>query len=251
MALQEEFESQGNFLFKYRSFLPISILVLGLWVFYVTGKGTNYEPTYYLGLSIEMIALLVGILGLLIRIYTVGFTPKNTSGRNTTEGQLADVLNTSGIYSIVRHPLYVGNFFMWLAIAILTVNFWFVVCFVFFYWVYYEKIMYAEEQFLRRKFGDTYLKWAENTPAFVPKFQLPKKAALTFSWKKILKKEKNGVFALFLLIFLFNSLGKYLSTGEINLSYDWMTLGTLISGGVYIIIKVLRDYTSILNEEGR
>ena len=41
-------------------------------------------------------------------LYCWAYT-KNTSGRNTHD-QVADSLNTSGIYSIVRHPLYVGNF---------------------------------------------------------------------------------------------------------------------------------------------
>ena len=67
----------------------------------------------------------MSFFGLGIRVFTVGFTPKNTSGRNTAE-QIADVLNTSGIYSMVRHPLYVGNFFMWLGIGLLTQNPYFV-----------------------------------------------------------------------------------------------------------------------------
>ena len=63
-------------------------------------------------LTEEMIFLAVSLLGEAIRIITVGHAPRNTSGRNTTEGQVADVINTSGIYSIIRHPLYVGNFLL-------------------------------------------------------------------------------------------------------------------------------------------
>ena len=37
MALKEEMESQGNYLFKYRSYLPIILLIIGLFV-YVLGK---------------------------------------------------------------------------------------------------------------------------------------------------------------------------------------------------------------------
>jgi len=83
-------------------------------------------------------------LGLFIRAYAVGHTPANTSGRNTKE-QLADELNTTGIYSMVRHPLYLGNFFMWLGAAVLTKNGWFIVAFILLYWIYYERIMFAEE----------------------------------------------------------------------------------------------------------
>lgn len=38
MPLQEEFESQGNFLFKYRSHFPNIILIGGIIVFYFTLK---------------------------------------------------------------------------------------------------------------------------------------------------------------------------------------------------------------------
>jgi protein-S-isoprenylcysteine O-methyltransferase Ste14 len=169
MALQEEFENQGNWLFKYRGHLPLVWLVAG-WALYLWNAWTTeghsgcclIPHNYY-----ETGCLCVSLLGLAVRIFTVGHTARNTSGRNTA-GQLADSLNTSGIYSMVRHPLYLGNYFMWAGIALLTRDFWFVVAFSLSYWVYYERIMFAEEQFLRKKFGDVYLRWADKTPAFVP-----------------------------------------------------------------------------------
>jgi len=200
MALQEEMEKQGNFLFKYRSWLPLLILLVGSLVYLSAVHQGKIDYNSDLTRAYQLAALAVCLLGLLIRIYSVGHTPKNTSGRNT-KGQLAEELNSTGIYSLVRHPLYVGNFFMWLGIGVLTQNTWFVVAFIFIYWVYYERIMFAEEQFLRKKFGDSYLEWAENTPAFIPNFKNFRRPALSFSWKKVLKKEKNGVFAVFLLSF--------------------------------------------------
>ncbi|WP_292010435.1 isoprenylcysteine carboxylmethyltransferase family protein [Chryseobacterium sp.] len=132
MALKEELERQGNWLFKYRSFLPLSILMLGVLVLIQTSlKNSDSVCTKYY----EVLCLLVSTIGLVIRIYTVGYTPKNTSGRNTSEGQVAETLNTSGIYSIVRHPLYLGNFFMWLGPAMFTENIWFIISFVLFYWI--------------------------------------------------------------------------------------------------------------------
>ena len=156
MALQEEFEKQGLWLFTYRSILPLIILVIGTILYLRTEiypetfvlEETPYEIYY------ETICLLVSLFGLVIRIYTVGHSAKNTSGRNT-EQQVADSINTTGIYSAVRHPLYLGNFFMWLGPAMLTGNFWFIIAFGLFYWVYYERIMFAEEQFLRKKFGNS------------------------------------------------------------------------------------------------
>ena len=210
MALQEEFESQGNYLFKHRGTFPIFILTAGFLVFLqpiIISERFWWTDTIQ-GKIYAYICLLIALAGLVIRCYAVGHTPANTSGRNT-EGQLADRLNTSGIYSTVRHALYLGNFFMWLGPAMLTANLWFTVAFIFIYWVYYERIMFAEEQFLRKKFGEVYINWAAKTPAFIPSFKNFIKPELPFSWKKILKKEKNGLVAVFLIFLLFYSVGCY------------------------------------------
>jgi len=192
MALQEELKTQGDFLFKNRSYLPLIILVIGLSVFihseYQNKIIDNRIPELF-----NYIWLSISLFGLYIRVVTVAHTPKNTSGRNTKEGQIAEQLNTTGIYSIVRHLLYLGNFFMWLGVAMLTNNTWFVIAFILLYAFYYERIMYAEESFLIQKFGDTYLDWAKNTPAFIPSFKYYQKAKYPFSIKKALKKEKNGL----------------------------------------------------------
>ncbi|MEI3590430.1 MAG: hypothetical protein V8Q44_05920 [Alistipes ihumii] len=65
--------------------------------------------------------LLVSLFGLAIRIRTAGHTPDRTSGRNTAEGQVADEPNTTGIYSMMRNPLYVGDLFKWPGIALLSI----------------------------------------------------------------------------------------------------------------------------------
>lgn len=251
MALQEEFEKQGNILFIYRSYIPLIILVVGLALYIY--KEINPEGFYLPGtpyeIYFEILALLVGFAGLIVRIYTVGHTPKNTSGRNTKQGQVADSLNTTGIYSIVRHPLYVGNFLMWLAPAMLTENLWFVVAFCLFYWVYYERIMFAEEQFLRRKFKETYTDWAENVPAFIPRFKGFQKSTLPFSWKKVLKKEKNGLFALVLIFTIFDVLGELIN-GQNQYNYFLIAFSAL-TGLLYVVLKILKMKTNLLNEANR
>ncbi len=250
MALQEEMEVQGNYLFKYRGTFPIIILVLGFVIFLQTvmhkkdfPETNAFMDTYYI-----YICLFVALIGLYIRIYTVGHTPANTSGRNT-EGQLADTLNQTGIYSTVRHPLYLGNFFMWLGVAMLTENLWFIVAFIFIYWVYYERIMYAEEQFLRNKFGLTYTTWAGSTPAFLPRFSQFVKPSLPFSWKKVLKKEKNGLVAVFMLFFFFYASGQYIMGEKID--NPFLAYGCVISIVLYLVLKYLKKYTKVFDEEGR
>ena len=250
MALQEEMESQGNFLFKHRGTFPIIILVIGFFIFLQTkmNSETLSNETLIQENTYQYICLFISLFGLIIRSYTVGHTPANTSGRNTS-GQLADVLNSTGIYSIVRHPLYLGNFFMWLGVAMLTFNFWFIIAFIFIYWVYYERIMFAEEQFLRKKFGTTYTLWAIQTPAFIPAFKQFEKPGLPFSWKKVLKKEKNGLVAVFLIFFIFYAAGCYVTNQKINNLF--LIYSCLISVILYIFLKYLKKYTKVLDETGR
>lgn len=247
MALQEEFEKEGLWLFRFRSFLPLVILLSGMAVYYYNTHRYPDEGGY--ASLYEFFCLGVSLFGLLIRIYTVGHTPRNTSGRNTKEGQVADALNTTGIYSIVRHPLYLGNFFMWLGPALLVKDLWFIVAFVLLYWLYYERIMYAEEQFLRRKFGQEYVDWAAKTPAFIPRWRAFDQNCLRFSWKKVLKKEKNGLLAVFLIFMLFNFIGEW---GVRKPEYNWVFIyGFGLSLLAYGLLKYLKKYTHVLDESGR
>lgn len=112
MALKEEFERQGTWLFRYRGSLPLIILLIGF--FLIVEKQYYPEKIFNINLNYtyiyEICCFLISVFGLFIRFITVGYTPKNTSGRNVKK-QVADTLNSKGIYSIVRHPLYLGNFF--------------------------------------------------------------------------------------------------------------------------------------------
>lgn len=240
MALQEELKTQGDFLFRNRSYLPLVILVIGLAVFINTKYYEVQTPDTWFSESYEFICLGISLLGLLVRVITVGHTPKNTSGRNTKDGQIAEELNTTGIYSVVRHPLYLGNFFMWLGVAMLTENTWFSVAFVFFYVIYYERIMYAEESFLRTKFGQIYLDWAVNVPVFVPSFKNYVKPKYPFSIKKVLKKEKNGLCAVFLLFWVFDLFGDLIVTETFSIEFTFWLYGAVISTVIYFILKVMK-----------
>jgi protein-S-isoprenylcysteine O-methyltransferase Ste14 len=140
MALIEEMNKSGNWLFRWRSFLPLVLYVLAASVIWFELDTDNplFDKTW------AWTCLGISFFGQLIRVVTIGYTPKGTSGRNTKEGQVAEVLNHTGIYSIVRHPLYLGNFFMWLGIIMYVGNWWFTLTSCLLFWLYYERIMFAE-----------------------------------------------------------------------------------------------------------
>lgn len=244
MALVHEFENSGNWLFKRRSWLPVFIVFAGLIMMYLGNR-----QAIIFDLRDEMIFVGVSLFGQMIRIITVGFAPKNTSGRNTSAGQIADRLNITGLYSIVRHPLYLGNFFMWLGPVLFLRSAWFLVVFVLIYWLYYERIMFAEEQFLRRKFGEEYDTWAARVSAIIPVFSKFVRPDLPFSVRNVLKREYNSFVNIFLIFIILDVFRNYFLSERIYLTavYIWLTA---IAVGIWLVIRSIHKYTRLLEVDG-
>ena len=189
MALIEEFEKTGNWLFKGRSFFPLL-----LYVFMAAIIGFQLDPFFQTFDPVSAVACIaISLFGQLIRALTIGYTPRGTSGRNTKDGQIAEVLNTKGMYSLVRHPLYLGNYFMWLGIMVYVGNVWFVVCAASF-----TGCTTSESCLPRRpsrgKFGQAYLDWSVGVPCFG---RAAVTARTSSSPRNVLKREYNGFFAIF------------------------------------------------------
>jgi len=245
MALIEEFDKTGNWLFRYRTYLPLVLYIFASLVLYFDRTPAfSHQNSWAIGLC-----LAVSFLGLVIRSVAIGYVPRFTSGRNTKK-QVAEVLNTEGIYSTVRHPLYLGNFFMWMGIVLYIGNWWFSLAIALVFWIYYERIMFAEEFFLRNKFGQTYLHWADRTPAFIPRFSQWSKPGLEFSFRNVLKREENGFFAAILSFAYVDLFRNLILFNQLKLSFFWLV--TAIAGFlIFITIRTIRKKTSLLKVQGR
>ncbi len=249
MALREEWERQGNWLFRWRSYLPLLIVPLFLAALISQTEGSAGGPRstrqYW-----EAFCFVFSLFGFSIRCLTVAYVPFGTSGRNTRE-QVASELNTTGIYSIVRHPLYLGNLIMIGGLLLFIGVWWFALMGALLFWVYYERIAFAEEEFLRAKFGALYLEWAENTPAFLPRFSNWRQPGLTFSTRKLLKREYHGFFAIIASFTCLDILQELvLHTDNPKIHPGWAALFA-IGLITYLTLNTLKKKTKILDEPGR
>lgn len=245
MALVNEFERSGNWLFKHRGWLPGFLIIAGIIVLYLTNR-----QAILFDMTDELIFLGISLFGEAVRVFTSGYAPRNTSGRNTSAGQIADVLNTKGIYSLVRHPLYVGNFFMWLGPVLFVRSLVFLLVFFLVYWLYYERIMFAEEQFLARKFGKAFDEWSEKIKAVIPRIKGYVKPELGFSIKSVLKREHNSFINIFVIFLLLDVLRNYLLSGRIYITEMWTYIG-ISAGLIWLIITFIHKTTGWLEEKGR
>lgn len=232
MPLKEEMESQGNWLFRWRSYLPLAILPLAGWAV-LDADFLKQEPGPW-----DAVAMAVSALGLLVRVLVAGFVPAGTSGRNVAK-QEAYQLNSTGIYSTMRHPLYVGTFFMALGTVLFLRSPWFPLVFSLAYWMYYERIMFAEEEFLRRKYRSRYVRWASRTPAIVPSFARFAPASLPFSLRTVLRREYPGVLGLAFAFTLLALLRRFGSHGDWAIPVGWwFLLGA--SALLYLTLRTLK-----------
>ncbi len=239
MALKETFENQGNFLFKYRGQIPIAFILLAI-PFSFLNSSTTY---FYLNLVLSSIFVFFGHL---VRARTVGRRQLHTSGRNRSQ-QVASRLNTKGWYSIVRHPLYLGNFLIWVGLAFFVGNWVLIIIICLLFWVYYERIMFAEEQFLERKFGSYFLTWASQVPAFFPNYKLFQASDNDFSWRIVLKNEYPGVISTMTSFLFLIIIKRTASTNKISFEWNdlYFALFILVFG---LTLKFLKRKTTIFFE---
>jgi protein-S-isoprenylcysteine O-methyltransferase Ste14 len=231
MALIHSFESAGNILFKYRGQVPVVLFILAIPVIYFTSDIENNTVL----LIITMVSVILSVLGFIVRAYAVATTSRGTSGRNT-ENQVAETLNTTGIYSVVRHPLYLGNYLMWTGITVFTYNIYFFVIVSLFFWLYYERIMFAEERFLEKKFGKDFMDWSLKVPAFIPCFKKYIKNTIPFSCKSVLRREYSGVLATVFGFTFVDVLRYYLLFHK----FEWNRISLYVLAVTIIITVVLR-----------
>jgi len=98
----------------------------------------------------------IAVLGQAWRIYAAGVIHKNRR------------LATTGAYSLVRHPLYFGNFLILAGFALACANWIVVVVVVFFLFFYYPAAIRYEDRKLQDLFGDEWQAWGTQTPAMFP-----------------------------------------------------------------------------------
>jgi protein-S-isoprenylcysteine O-methyltransferase Ste14 len=245
MLLKERFESAGNWLFRWRSFLPL--LTVGL--FLIVMRHFSYPRNEHsLDLLWESIAFAVSLFGLTIRVFTVGYAPKGTSGRTTNKPR-ASSLNTTGMYSIVRHPLYLGNFFIWLGISMCPRFLFFAIAVILLFFLYYGLIILAEEKVLYEKFGNTFIEWTHKTPPLLPRFSNWQKAVLPFSLKTVLKREYSTFFAIIAVFTCIEIGGDLFYSGKLEFDPVWVSI-FLTGLCTYLILLTLKK-NGLLNVEGR
>lgn len=148
----------GDFSFRHRGLmLPIAALLL-------------LVPSPQLSHDIALMAWLglgVALVGQFLRSSTVGLAYIIRGGRDRRV--YAEELVTGGLYNHCRNPMYVGNFFLILGLALASNSWVFVLVGVPLALAMHRAIVAAEEHFLRGKFGAEFNAYCARVPRWVPR----------------------------------------------------------------------------------
>lgn len=177
--------------FKYRSYTPIPFVLLMI----------AFHDATLISMVVGFIMLLVGES---FRLWGVSVAGSET---RTTGGVGGSFLVVSGAYSHLRNPLYLGNILIYLGIGVMSMSlfpFLQIVALLFFL-LQYQLIIKEEEEFLTKKFGESYLQYKKNVPSLIPSISAFKNPGIEqpeYDITKGLRSEKRSLQAIIIVVLI-------------------------------------------------
>jgi len=246
MKISEYFSYTGHFFFRWRGYLFLLLLP----IISLSFIGFSYPMgSHTLDLLWEFSCFFISLLGLSVRVVTVGTVPRGTSGRRTSRRK-ADVLNTTGMYSIVRHPLYLGNYLMALGVSLFPRTWFLPIIVSLAFILHYERVIFSEEEYLESRFGDEFRAWAARIPIIIPRFKDYQPPKLPFSWKTALGREFYGLVGIIGAYWGLDIIEELVAYKRIKFDFVWTVL-FIIGLAFFLMMQILKKKTDLLKVNGR
>ena len=245
MKLLDQIPRSGDWLFRWRGQLPLLMLPLFLLGLFDAGLP---EPLPPLARAWQFASLAIACAGLVVRVVAVGTAPAGTSERSTTNPRASE-LRTSGLYSIVRHPLYLGNTLTAVGFACFTTVWYLPVIVALVGILYHERIAAREEIFLEGRFGEEFPRWADRVPAMIPRLSGYVRSTTPFVWRRVVGREFHGLFVIGAVLFVLDLARAALATGRLVFDPIWTAL-FLLTAAIFVVCSVLKKTTRLFEVDG-
>ena len=211
---QDELASVGHRLFQLRRSYPSVVTIAGLAVIWATGGALPFSDALWNQIYLAF-GVLVAASGLLVRAVAGASAAKGTSGSRifasedaparAGEQAVAAELNQTGMYSLVRNPLYVGRILTFTGVALVSGSWVFGVVVYLVSFIVYERVAVYEEEFLRKEFPESHPAWAAEVRALLPRLHGWVTPKYPFWWKRMIWREVITAFDLILALALYDS----------------------------------------------
>ena len=219
----------GKFLFRFRSFTPLPLILLTFAFF----RPVSAAPLW------TMVGLAVTFLGEGIRAVSVGYAGSGTSGR---ESYLkAESLNTAGLYSLVRNPLYWGNGLIFAGLLTVYAQPLALAVFIVFLFLQYHFIVLAEESFLYERYGSGYEEYCRRVNRWLPRFNHFVAPGRPWDGKKVFFKENDSCFNLLFAALLILAWKERFFLGRVR--------QPLLFAGVALLLIIFYAWVKVLKKK--
>jgi protein-S-isoprenylcysteine O-methyltransferase Ste14 len=231
-AIVDQLAFTGDVLFRWRSYAPLLLVPL-----FALSINDDRPPASF---AWEVVCFAVALSGLVFRAFVIGTAPEGTSARGTRK-PTADMLMTSGAYSIVRHPLYLANTLMWLGCGLLSGTWFFPMIVVLLSFIYHERIAAREEAFLRGAFGEAFDEWTRAVPAMIPQFSTYRPSGRPFQGRKVFMQESHGLFALGTAFLVLDTIQASIRLHVLDVDRRWLAVfvATAVPFVAVVIMKAV------------
>ena len=214
MILSEQSAAFRRRLYDNRHWLPLLLYPAAILALLIA-RPFNIIPDSFL---FTLICAIISLTGVAIRALTVGYLPRRTEDE-VTSGVKSTELITQGMYSVVRHPISLGNLLAWYGIILYVGVGWFIVG---------AALLYTL--------------WASYTNALIPNRKLWISSRDRFSLMQVLRREYIGFFFLVLTFVTINLLRNRVIEFTWSLSPLWTVVGIatlLFTLFIRLIIKLI------------
>jgi protein-S-isoprenylcysteine O-methyltransferase Ste14 len=133
---------------------PLFYVIIFLLSFILQGYFTIRSAFFFHSMIANIIGIIIIVAGL---IFSVPALRQFIKSRNTViTFKPAASLQTNGIYSVSRNPMYTGLLFQYLGLALIFGNWWTLILFPVLIVLVQYLIILPEERYLMRAFGNSY-----------------------------------------------------------------------------------------------
>lgn len=183
----------GGWLFRHRTWLQLPLAAA---ILLIPGSADAERILWPLGVGIVF-------AGEALRLWAVQHIGVISRTRSDRLGPLI----STGPFSLVRNPLYLGNIALWVGFAVSARLLYLAPLLILVVGLEYHAIVRWEEQLLAARFGDSYREYAARVPRWVPRLARTAHAPSppAYSWRETLFSERGTLIAIaagFVLLYL-------------------------------------------------
>lgn len=192
-----------------------------------------YPRSLFFDLVFDVVGMIIVMKGVFFRMAARAYKKEHS--------KKGEDLVTTGLYRLVRNPMYLGSFLIGIGFVLIVWPWWVLPIFAFVFYQRFNRQIIKEEKYLLKLFGKKYEAYAAKVPRLIPSYaslkNLNTKEAFNIP-QMFLTKERYGLWAWPLLAVILETLQERVVFGVTDVGLTiFIFLGAMIAFGVGLAVE--------------